>query len=187
MSRERYEFCKTLNYDVLALTELHNLQHNLKPAPDPKLWIPSATAGVHKSGPKKGKYTDPAAGVAIMISPRMKQHYRDSGHVGTRIAWFLAGPVCNIFFVAVYVPHKFRTVPNSLDIIEKIDALLATVPKNDCIIVAGDFNCQLRRHVERCTGKWAMTSRNEDNNHDQEVLDLMHHYDLFDIGTKFKP
>ena len=108
LSRERFEFCKTLRYDVLALTELHNLQHKF---PESKLWITSAIAEKHESGPKQGKSKDPAAGVAIMLSPRMLQHYRGSGHVGTRIAWVrFAGPVCNVFFVAVYIPHKYRTI-----------------------------------------------------------------------------
>ena len=84
---------KTLHYDVLALTETHNLQHKI---PDSKLWITSTAAGVHKVGPKKGKCVDPAAGVTIMFSPRMLPN-RGSGHVGTRIAWVrFAGPVCNI-------------------------------------------------------------------------------------------
>ena len=61
-------YCKTLHYDVLALTELHNLQHII---PDSKLWITSAAVGVHKHGPKQGKCVDPATGVTIMLSPRM--------------------------------------------------------------------------------------------------------------------
>ena len=131
LSRERFEFCKTLRYDVLALTELHNLQHKF---PESKLWITSAIAEKHESGPKQGKSKDPAAGVAIMLSPRMLQHYRGSGHVGTRIAWVrFAGPVCNVFFVAVYIPHKYRTAPSAQDTLAQLDALLATVNKNDCI------------------------------------------------------
>ena len=123
-----------------------------------------------------------------MLSPRMSQHFKDSGHVGTRIAWVrLAGPVCNIFFVAVYLPHKYRTEPSAQDTLAQLDALLATVNKNDCIIVAGDLNCQLRRNVEQCTGQWSMTTKNENFGHDQEVLDLMRQYDLFAIGTNFKP
>ena len=73
------------------------------------------------------------------------------------------------------------------DTLAQLDALLATVNKNDCIIVTGDFNCQLRRNVQDCTDKWSMTSRNEDKGHDQEVLDLMRQYDLFTVDTKFEP
>ena len=172
LSRERFSYCKKLNYDVLALTELHNFQHKI---PDSKRRITLASVTErHKTGPKKGKIKDPAAGVAIMLAPRMVQHYRDSGHVGTRIAWVrFAGPVCNIFLVAVYIPHKYRTEPSAQDTIVQLDALLDSVNKNDCIIVTDDFNCQLKHNVENCTGKWSMTSRDEENGHDKEVLDLM--------------
>ena len=123
-----------------------------------------------------------------MLSPRMESHYRDSGHVGSRIAWVrFAGPVCNVFFVTVYIPHKYRTMPCAQDTIAQLDALLTTVNNNDFIIVAGDLNCQMRRNVDRRTGKWSMTSRNENIGHDTEVLDLIRQYDLFAIGTKFKP
>ena len=64
---------------------------------------------------------DPAAGVAIMLSKQMEQYYRDSGHVGTRIAWVrIAGPVCSIFFVAVYIPHKCRVTPQAGDTIKQL-------------------------------------------------------------------
>ena len=123
-----------------------------------------------------------------MLSPRMEKYFRSSGHVGTRIAWVrFAGPVCNVFFVCVYLPHKYRTAPDAQEVIAQLDALLATVPKGECIILAGDLNCQLRRNVEGCTGKWSMTTRNEIRGHDQEVLDIMRQYDLFAAGTKFKP
>ena len=188
LSKERFDYCRKLQYDVLTLTELHNLQNNIKNV-SPKLWIPSANSAVYKDGPKKGKWIDPASGVAIMLSPRMLPHYRDSGHVGSRIAWVrFAGPVCNIFFVAVYLPHKFRSESDAQQIIAQLDALLATVNKNDCIIVAGDLNCQLHRNVEGCTDKWVMTSRNGGKDHDQEVLNLMMQYTtiylLLNIGNK---
>ena len=185
LSRERYDYCKKLHYDVLALTELHNLQNKI---PDSKLWITSEVAEKFKSGPKQGKCSDPATGVAIMLSPRMSQHFKDAGNVGTRIAWVrLAGPVCNIFIVTVYIPHKYRTEPSAQDTLAQLDALLVTVNKKDWIIITGDFNCQLRRNEDKYTGQWSMTSKHEKNGHDQEVFDLMRQYDLFAVGTKFKP
>ena len=92
------------------MTELHDRQNIFEHS---KTWIPSACAGNFESGPKQGKYIDPAAGVAILLSAQMEQYYRDSGHVGARIAWVrIAGPVCNIFFVTVYMPHKYRATPH---------------------------------------------------------------------------
>ena len=63
---------------------------------------------------------------------------------------------------------------------------LKYVHKNDCVIVAGDFNCQLRRNVQGFTGPWSMTNKNEKVDHDNEVLDLMRRFDLFVIDIKFK-
>ena len=51
----------------------------------------------------------PATGVAILISPRMTEKVIGEGYMGTRIVWVrIAGPVCNIFYVVVYIPHKGR-------------------------------------------------------------------------------
>ena len=101
LSNERYNYCESLNYDILALTELHNNQ--AKEQYQGRRWVRSARAEVDENG----KSCDPAAGVAILLSSRMADKIIGEGHVGTRIAWVrLAGPVCNIFFIAVYIPHK---------------------------------------------------------------------------------
>ena len=124
-----------------------------------------------------------------MLSRRMKRHIDKSGNVGSHIAWVrLRGPICPIFFIAVYIPHKYRTAtPVAADTIAQLDALMQTIPKNDCVVVCGDLNCQLKRNIPGCTGKWAMTTRHEKIGHDQEVLDLMRAHDLFPVDTRFKP
>ena len=73
---------------------------------------------------KEGKSTDPAAGVAIMLSNRMADKLLDEGHVGTRIAWVrLKGPVCNIFYIVAYIPHKGRTcAPYAKDTVQQLRA-----------------------------------------------------------------
>ena len=182
-SNERHAFCKSLGYDVLALTELHNKQNNPNFCSD--LWVPSAQAAVDE----QGKCTDSAAGVAILLSRRMRRHIDKSGHVGTRIAWVrLRGPICPIFFIAAYVPHKYRTtVPQAQDTLAQLDALLKTIPKNDCVVVCGDFNCQLKRNVQGLTGKWCMTQNHEKQGHDQDLLDLMRMHELAAADTYFKP
>ena len=116
-----------------------------------RCWVHSAQAEVDE----QGKSTDPAAGVAIMMSPRMADKVLDEGHVGTRIVWVrLKGPICNIFYVVCYIPHKGRSQkPLASDTIAQLEELLKTVRKSDCIILSGDFNCQLQRNVEGCTGK----------------------------------
>ena len=63
--------------------------------------MPSAQAEVDE----QGKYVDPAAGVAIILSKRMRKLIDKAGHVGTRITWVrIRGPMCPLFFIAVYIP-----------------------------------------------------------------------------------
>ena len=149
-----------------------------------RTWIHSAQA----EQDKQGRSTDPAAGVTIMLSSRMTDKIIDQGHVGTHIAWVrISGPVCNIFYIVVYIPHKGRTnKPYAKDTISQIKKLLTTVKKSDCVILAGDFNCQLQCNVQGCTGKWSMTER-DDGGHGSEMLNLMREFDLFAVDTLFKP
>ena len=79
-SNERHEFCKSLNYDILGLGELHNVQ--CKEQFKEKRWICSQAAEE-----KDGKCTDPAAGVAILLSQRMANRIMSQGWVNTRIVW----------------------------------------------------------------------------------------------------
>ena len=182
-SNERHTYCKSLDYDVFGLTELHNKQNN--PNFSSKLWIPSAQAQGHEDD----KCNDKAAGVAILLSKRMGRHIDKSGHVGSRIAWVrLKGPVCHIFFIVAYISHKYhKTTLQASDTLAELTSLIKTIPKNDCLVVCGDFNCQLKRNVPGCTGRWAMTKRHEQQGHDQDVLDFMSTHDLFAVDTKFKP
>ena len=95
LSKERVDFCKELQYDVSVMTELHNLQNKVATS---KQWTPSALSERYAKGPKEGQYKDPAAGVAIMLSPKMAQHFQDAGHVVTRIVWVrFKGPTCYVF------------------------------------------------------------------------------------------
>ena len=179
-SNERHEYSKSLNLDILGLGELHNLHD--KTQYKEKRWICSDTTKI-----KDGKSTDPAAGVAILLSKRMADKIMSSGSVGTRIVWArLEGPVCNLFVIVVYIPHKGRSNPCAQDTINQIKVLLSTVRSHDCIILMGDFNCQLRRNVSGCTGKWCMTKR-KDNGHGEEMLNLLRRFDLFAVDTLFKP
>ena len=180
-SNERHEFCKTLDSDILGLSELHNNQ--TKPQFQVRRWICSEEAAE-----VDGKSTDPETGVAILLSARMARCVLNKGQVGTRIAWVrLEGPICNLFVVVVYIPHKGRNVsPTAEDVIEQIGKLLQTVPKHDCVILGGDLNCQLQRNVPGCTGKWSMTQK-ADNGHGTMVLDLMRTHDLFTVGTALRP
>ena len=133
LSFERYKYCQDeLQYDILGLTELHNIQAQEKY--QDRRWVCSAPAPVDE----QGKCSDPAAGVVILLSSRMADKVLEQGYVGTRIAWVrLKGPVCNLFYIVVYIPHKGRTAePRAEDTIRQLEELLRTVRKSDCIILA---------------------------------------------------
>ena len=178
-SNERHQYCKSLGTDILGLGELHGVQ--CKDQFQGRTWICSQEAEI-----KNGKCTDPAAGVAILLSDRMVKKVLSSGCVGSRIVWVrIAGPICNLFVIVVYIPHKGRTNPSALDTIEKMKELSSTIGKFDCVTLMIDFNCQLRRNVQGCTGRWCMTTR-PDNGHGEIVLDLLRSHDLCAADTYFK-
>ena len=125
----------------------------------------------------QGKCNDPAAGVTILLSQRMATKILDTGHVRTRISWVrLKSPVCNVFYIVAYIPHKGRTVvPRVEDTIAQLAQLLQSVRKSECVILADDFNCQLQRYVSGCTGKWRMT-QHKNKGHGNKILDMMRTY-----------
>ena len=102
-----------------------------------------------------------------------------SGSIGSRIVWVrVITPVCPIFFVCVYIPHKHRRqAPYTADVLARLEELLVTVVSGDCVIITGDLKCQLQRNVPGCTGQWAMTTRPGKQGHDKLVLDLMRVYE----------
>ena len=185
MCNERLNYCKHMNYDVLGLTELHNVQN--KKAWRKRYWIASEDAEIDE----QGKCTDPASGVTIMLSRRFVKRVLAKGSVGSRITWVrIDGPVCPLFIVCVYIPHKYRkTAPLAADTIAQLDDLLSNCKKlqsTDCVIIMGDFNCELQRNVQGCTGKWLMNKR-PDNGHSKDIISLMRAQDLFAVDSLFRP
>ena len=185
MSNERLNYCKAQNYDILGLPELHNA-HN-KTQWRGKHWITSEDAEINA----QGKNEDSASGVAILLSKRFADKVLAKGSVGSRIVWVrIDGPVCPLFVVCVYVPHKYRTsTPVAQDVIQQIDNLLTNcknIKPNDCIVLLGDFNCELQRNVQGCTGRWFM-NRRPDDGHSAQVMNLMRQHDLYAVDSLFKP
>ena len=117
---KRHEYAKSLGIDILGLGELHNkhLEEHYKE----KRWICSERSKLNKDGTDP----DPAAGVVILLSPRMTDRLLSWGCVGSRIVWVrLAGPVCNLFVLITYVPHRGRKqAPFAADTIAQIKELL---------------------------------------------------------------
>ena len=185
LCNERLNYCKSMDLDVLGLTELHNVQN--KKAWKKKYWITSADAEVDE----QGKCMDPASGVTILLSQRFSSKVLAQGSVGSRIVWVrLEGPVCPLFIVCAYIPHKYRkTTPLAADTISQLDDLLANCKKlkpGDCSIVMGDLNCELQRNVQGLTGRWFMNTRPDDG-HSDAILSVMRSHDLFAVDSLFRP
>ena len=58
------------------------------------------------------------------------------------------------------------------------------MPKNDCIVLLGDFNEQLSANVKDRTGKWAFGKKSDNA---EDLLEVMRMFDLFAVNTKFQP
>ena len=91
---KRHEHVKSLECGTLGLGELHN--KHLEDRCKCKQWICSERSEVDEQGCDP----DPAAGVAMWLSPMMADRILDIGCVGSRIVCArLAGPVCNLFAI----------------------------------------------------------------------------------------
>ena len=141
MTVERYDYCKNMGYDVLAVTELWRTQDKFTNHTNE--FTVSATAR-GKNGNLRNE-NDPAAGVGIILSPRAQKKFMGAGNNGSeRICWVrLKGPACNLFIVAVYMPHSKRVQPAQADTLNELDIICKQAKQGDCIVVLGDFNVQL--------------------------------------------
>ena len=185
MCNERFNYCSSMEFDILGLTELHNVQN--KKCWKGRRWITSADAEIDE----QGKNLDPAAGVGILLSKQFSSRILAKGAIGARIVWVrLDGPVCPLFVICAYIPHKYKkTKPCAEDTILQLEELLANCKKlkpTDCVILMGDFNCELQRNVPGCTGKWLMNKR-PDKGHSARMISLMQSHDLFAADSLFRP
>ena len=171
------------NDELPGLPELHNA-HNRK------LWrITSEPVRTLRLMMKEKIQTHPQ--VLQFCFPEGSQKILTQGSVVSRIVWVrIEGPVCPLFIVCTYVPHKYRnTAPLAQDVIFQIDDLLTNCKKlkpTDCIVLIGDFNCELQRNVQGCTGRRFMNKRTDDG-HSSKVMELIRSHDLFSVDSLFRP
>ena len=165
LSNERLNYCRALNYDILGLTELHNA-HN-KNRWRGKHWITSEDAEIDDDG----KNLDPAAGAVILLSKRFSKKILAQGSVGARIVWVrLDGPVCPLFVVCAYIPQKYRTAaPQAADTIHGFLINCKNIKPTDCVILMGDFNCELERNVQGCR----LMNKRPDDGHSTTTCSLL--------------
>ena len=185
LTYERYKYCESLGYDVLAITELWRNQQKYQTKSTK--YTASAPKTIAK-GPRKGQVRfpkDKAAGVGILLSSRAQKKLMGFGSEGERVCWVrLKGPTCNIFLVAVYIPHRGRTQPSQEDTIKDLRTILAKIPRGDCICILGDFNEQLKSAIPNRTGKWTAAPKSQNAD---KILELMHMHELTAANTLFEP
>ena len=113
---ERFDYCKRMGCDVLAVTELWRCQEKF--TSHSHEFTTSVT--VKDKDGNLINDNDPAAGVGILLSPRAQGKVLDAGNDDSeRICWVrLEGPACNLFITsAVNIwasclpPDSSRTIP----------------------------------------------------------------------------
>ena len=182
LTKERFEYCQNLGYDILAITELWKTD---KKFANGSVSFTHSKSGINPATGDPMFPNDPATGVGILLSDRATQKYMMHGSPCRRITWVrLKGPTCNIFAIAVYMPHRARVAPAQSDTMKALIDVLKKVPKNDCIVLLGDFNEQLPANVTNRTGKWAFGKKSDNA---EDLLEVMQMFDLFAVNTKFQP
>ena len=174
LTRERFDYCRSLGYDILAVTELWRTQSKYQTRT--KEFIASEPKIV-KQGENEGQERYPKdieAGVDILLSPRMQKKVHSFGSEGNRVCWV----------IAVYMPHRGRVDPNQQQTLADLQQVLSNVPARDCICLLGDFNEQLKANLEGITGKWTggPPSKNAERIHD-----LLRLNNLVAVNTMFHP
>ena len=131
--------------------------------------------------------TDPASGVAILLSRRAADQVVCSGCVGSRIVWCrIAGVLCDQVIFGTYLPHKYRVAPAQDEMVHLLERTIKEVTrKSDCVVVIGDLNAKLPRGVEGRTGRYCLHRQADSGG--QEVMDLMRSCDLFAASTARAP
>ena len=109
MCNERMNYCRTINYDILGLPEMHNTHTYNKKFWHGKHWVTSEDATLDE----QGKNTDSTSGVAILLSKRFADKKLAQGSIGSRIVWVrIDGPVCPLFVVCVNTIYTRRNNSN---------------------------------------------------------------------------
>ena len=118
LTKERFDYCKNLNYDILTLTELW---HKAPGYADGSVRWTYGQPQINSENDKLLYPNDPAGGVGILLSERAANMYMSHGSPCNRVTWVrLKGATANIFIVAVYMPHRARIKPAQDDTMQKL-------------------------------------------------------------------
>ena len=115
----------------------------------------------------------------------MQAKVHSFGSEGERVCWVhLSGPVCDLFVVTVYLPHRGRVAPDQNQTLADVRKVLADIPARDCICLLGDFNEQLKANLDGVTGKWTGGPASANAS---KVTDFLRLHNLIAINTLFSP
>ena len=179
---ERFNYCKNLGHDVLAITELWRNSHKFT---DDTVSFTHSVPKINVNTGRPAFPDDVAAGVGILLSERAHKQYMRHGIPCERLTWVrLKGPVTNLSVIAAYIPHRIRTKPCQHDTLCSLIELLKQVPKNDCVVLMGDFNEQLPKNIDKLTGKWA---HGPESANTEITMNIMRVFDLTAASTFFQP
>ena len=147
--RTKLEYCRSLNFDALCLTELWNHQ--------------TAEADFVVSTKNR---KDRAGGVGILLGPKLLPYVVKTGSEGSRIVWVrIRGPTCNLVIVGVYLAHsKRKSSPHAEHTLRKLQTFLNSLGRHECVSILGDLNAQLPRNVDGLTGKWTLSKKGDKGN-----------------------
>ena len=185
LTHERYEYCKSLGYDILAITELWRNQHKYQKSTNEFI---VSEAALNQKGPRKDKIRypkDSAAGVGIILSPHMQKKVHSFGSNGERVCWVrLKGPVCNLFVVAVYLPYRGRVAPTQDQTLTDLQNALNGAHPRDCICLLGDLNEQLGAGVKNVTDRF---TGGPPPKNAAKIVDMLRLNDLAAVNTYYQP
>jgi len=129
--------------------------------------------------------SDPAAGVAIVLSKRMARAVMSHGQVGSRIKWvMLETTTYPVVVFGVYVPHHGRTCPAMEDTLGELVHLMGTFPERCCKIVMTDANARMSRNIPGITGKWTVHA--EGNEAGQKFQQVLEEAELRAVSTYYR-
>ena len=170
-----YSHLKSLNHDVMGLTEMWNSQKRYDS------WDCVTCEPNHGGG-------DRPAGVCIMLSKRFASRQLNRGRIGTRGCWVrIQGPVCNLLIICIYLP-PIGSKTETVSLMKGLREVLNDRSQHDCVILLGDFNIEFPRRYQNIIGPYACAQgKIKMRRRTKDFLNLFEQHDLCVPSTYFRP
>lgn len=125
-------------------------------------------------------------GVGFMVFQSMKQKIIEFKPIDERMAYLrLKAKPCNISLLNIYAPTEKDSNEEKDKFYEKVEEEIEVIPKEDTIIILGDFNAQIGKedYIKCVAGK--ETIHEKTNNNGQRLCNLAASTDMYISSTKF--